>query len=475
MISLYPNQQPIYDETQNAFDFYEEVLVQAPTGFGKTVLIGNMALGAVRNDHQSIIQAHRIELLDQISDTLTRCGVPHGWIHGDRYYDPSLPVHLTTPFSLMARADKVKKPSFVFEDECHHSPSKTYGKIREWIGKETLVAGFTATPQRLDGKPLSDRFQYMVRGPKISDLIKDGTLVPARVYAPPISFDVSELKKGANDWTQKSGEKVLNNKKVIGDLIDHYVRLAYGTSAVVFANSVGHAIEIAAEFNARGITAAAIYCDMPPDERARIIRSYRLGEILVLTNYELVSEGFDLPKIQTCIMERFTESLALFLQMVGRAIRSDRDNGKTHAIVLDHVGNCFRHGMPDQDRHWSLQHGHASTEADISAHKQCPECFVFLKKATRVCYCGYDFSKGKGKARVFSTDKSGRLELVKDSVATEISTFAAFKRDQMKIKDKSDFTEFLAVAKKHGYSTAWARIRFDKMKEARGRYVKKDA
>ncbi len=476
MISLYPKQKKLYEETQNAFEFYEEVLVQAPCGFGKTVLIAEMAHGAMRNGHQSIVQAHRMELLEQISKTLTRSGVPHGWIHGDKYYDPTLPVHLSTPFSLLSRQDRVKKPSFMFEDECHHSPSKTYGKIREWLGKETLVAGFTATPQRLDGKPLADRFQYMVRGPQVSELIADGDLVPSRVYAPPIKYDTSALKKGSFDYTQKSVEAVLNRKEVVGDLVNHYLDIAPGLKGAAYCNSVDHAIAVADEFNERGIRAAALYCDMNPYERANTVEAFRDGRILVLTNYELITEGFDLPSMQVGMMARFTESLSMYIQMALRPNRSDKENGKTHAILLDHVGNCFRHGMPDQDRHWSLHHGHAQTEEATAGHKQCPECWVFLSKSAKVCHCGYDFSKPQGgKPRVFSTNKSGRLELVTEEVKTEVSRMAAFKTEWSKVKNKNDFALFLEIAKKHGYSTIAAQTRWRAMQKKRGGYVKKNS
>lgn len=461
-LQLRPNQEHFVEAIRAATGKHPYVLGQAPTGYGKSFIIAYLTAAALGAGHTVHVHAHKQIILDQIGDDFKALGIPFGCVYGGQPIDPSQPVQLCTPFSIKNKLDYFEKPTFVLEDECHRVAAKSWSYVRDWYNADEIYGiGVTATPARLDGKPLKDRYDYMVAGPSMSELIGDGTLVKPWVYAPPVDADWSALKRGSHDYTETSLEAVLNNKKITGQAVEHYQRLADGTSAVVFCVSIKHARDVAEGFEAAGIPAANLDSTMGRFERKSIVDQFRKGAIKVLTSCDLITEGFNLPAVETCIMLRKTKSLTLYLQAIGRALRSAP--GKDRAIILDHVGNAFEHGMPADDRDWSLEGGHVKTEA-ASPIKQCPDCYLWAPAPAKVCPCGHEYATGKGKPRTYEVDADGHLELIDDE--PKVSKLILQRQAIAECKTLDDFIE---VGKRLGYRPGWANIQYS-MRRNRGRF-----
>lgn len=390
-IILRPDQQALIRATQQAFSAGARApLLVAPCGFGKTVCFSWMTAEAVRRGKRVIIIAHREELLTQISDSLGRQGVKHGWVAATKPYDPSIRVHVASVQTLTRRTKRVQPPDLIITDEAHHGISTSYRRIyAAWPTAHRV--GVTATPERLDGSGLGDVFDRLILGPSMAELISAGNLTPFRIFAPSTP-DLSAVPRQAGDYSKTGLRLVMDRPTVTGDAVATYTRLAAGRRAVVFCTGVAHAYSVAEQFSAAGYPSACLEGSMTSEARAAVVDAYRAGDLQAVTNCDLLGEGFDLPSIEVCIMLRPTQSYGLFIQQAGRALR--RCVGKSEAIILDHAGNTLRHGFPDDPREWSLTgkaRGRSSREAEVSC-RVCPACFGAQKPAGPRCiYCGAEF------------------------------------------------------------------------------------
>jgi len=337
-----------------------------------SVMAGNTAA----NGKRCLFLVHRRELVKQTQDAFTLSDIHYGTIQAGKIGDPLAKVQIGSIQTVIRRLERLQKPDLLIVDECHHARAKSWATVIEWAGCKTV--GLTATPCRLDGKGLRGHFDEIVMGPKMAELIKDGWLVDYRIYAP-TTVDTSGLHTRGGDYKHEELEALMDKGVIIGDAVDHYQRIALGKQAIVFGVSIKHAIRLSAAFIDAGILSACIYGDMPTQERDRIVGAFKQGDIQVLTNVDIVSEGFDLPSVYCAILQRPTKSLSLYLQQVGRCLRPQE--GKTAAIILDHVGNVRRHGFPDEDREWSLDGAEKSRKPmddKYGAVKQCPACFYVV-------------------------------------------------------------------------------------------------
>lgn len=395
-MQLRPYQSAMLDDLRSALRPKESgglghrrVCVVLPTGGGKTVIFSAMARGAADRGRRVWAVAHREELIWQMSEKFSMFGVRHGVIKSGYPEAPAL-IQAAMIQTLKNRLARHQPPDVLIVDECHHTPSKTYTELLKLLPPTTQVIGFTATPERLDGKGLGTTYSHMVQGPSIQELIGLGFLVPPVVYAPP-TVDTSALHTRMGDFVRAESEDLLDKPRITGDIIEHYKKLANGLSAVAFCTTVAHAEHVASQFVAAGIPAASVDGRMSKDARKNTLDAFRQGRVLVLTSCDLISEGFDLPKIECVILARPTKSLSLYLQQVGRGLRTD--DGKTRALILDHVENTSRFGLPDDDRDWFL-YGDDSEDKKSNTGglkvKTCPDCFRCY--TTRVCPCGSEAS-----------------------------------------------------------------------------------
>lgn len=365
-------------------------LLVLPTGGGKTVCFSYMASKAVEKGLRVWILAHRVELLEQISRTLGVFNVPHGMVAPGYMSDRRKKVQVASVFTIVRRMDRYEAPDLIIVDEAHHAISdSTWGKVITAYPQAKLL-GVTATPIRLSGEGLGDLFQCMVQGPSMRDLIGLEALSPYRLFAP-AGVDLSGVHTRMGDYVRGELEAAVDKPSVTGDAVAHYKRLANGKRAVAFCVSVAHANHVAEQFRAENISAQAIDGSMERGLRQSLLKEFADGKINVITSCDLISEGFDVPSIEAAILLRPTQSLGLYLQQVGRALRTFE--GKDEAIILDHAGNVKRHGLPDEERLWSLT-GAAKKKSRKKSEvpvKTCGSCFATVAASATHCSCGYEF------------------------------------------------------------------------------------
>ena len=446
-MELRPYQNQLANDIRGAFGSgANRPLAVSPTGSGKTVLFSYITSQVLKRGSRVIIIAHRREILDQISATLKRVGVPHGFIQAGKSTSTQ-PAMVASIQTLARRLDTVPAPDLVIIDEAHHSVSKSYVQMfAAWPTAKFI--GVTATPERLDGKGLGAMFDRMVMGPSVRWLIDNGFLAQPVYYAPREVVDLSQVHTIAGDFDRSETEEIVDTPRITGDAVTHYVRFCNRQRAVAFCISVAHAQHVADTFNSCGIPSASIDGTLDPEVRKQRVDDLTAGKILVLTSCELISEGFDLPAVNAAILLRPTQSLSMHLQQVGRALRPYP--GKVNAIILDHVGNCLRHGLAEQERDWDLSGREKRLKkSSLVETKQCSKCFAIF--AGTVCpQCG---SQREIAAREIE-EVDGELQRLS---IEDISKKREERREEGKCKTLDDFR---ALAKQRGYKLGWAFFRW---------------
>lgn len=368
----------------------KSVLLQAPTGSGKTLLTAWMLKSCAARRQRAFFVVHRRELVKQSIRAFSEVGLPYGVISAGWWEEPTQPVQIASIQSLIRRHHKHAKPNLIVWDEAHHVGAKSWKALYNQY-PEAYHIGLTATPCRLDGQGLGAWFADMVHGPSVTWLIEKGFLSRYKLYAPP-GISTTGIHTRMGDFAAGELAAAVDRPTITGDAIAHYQRLAPNKRAVVFAVSIEHSKHVVSQFQAAGIAAEHVDGETQTEVRDAAIRRFEAGTTKVLSNVELFGEGFDLPAIEAAILLRPTQSLGLYLQQVGRSLRPSP--GKEHAIILDHAGNCKRHGLPDDERSWSLAGGAVSDRlsANGGSVRVCPRCFAAQMSGTFICqFCGFPF------------------------------------------------------------------------------------
>ena len=440
-------QQQAIDDIRDAFRAgSRSVLLQLPTGGGKTVIFSEACRLATSKGNSVLILVHRRELVDQASDKLTRIGVDHGIICAG--YKPSVSKVQVASVQTLARRLKLQPftPQLIIIDEAHHcTKANTWGKVLSYWSDARLI-GVTATPCRLDGKGLKHVFNTLITGPSVAELTAAGHLSPAKLWAPPVRIDLSKLKTRAGDYVAEQAGEAMSDKAIIGDVVAHYKRHADGVPAIAFCCNVYHAEIVARDLRANGISAQTLFGSTPKPDRATTVRDFADGRVQVLVTVDVVSEGFDCPAAGAALLLRPTKSEALYLQQVGRVLRPW--SGKSHAIVLDHVGNIRQHGFPDEERDWTLndrlKRGSKGGPA-APAVRECPECFAAFKPSPVCPSCGHEFIRQEGGIQ----NLPGELqELRREEAQRRVR--------RREVGQARTLEQLLEVAKQRGYKPGWA-------------------
>ena len=418
---LRPYQQELKDDIYHHWSLepQDNVLAVLATGAGKTVLLSSIVLDETG---ATCVIAHRKELVSQISLALARNKVRHRVIGpqklvkdivrihmeevGNSYYDPSSKVAVAGIDTLILRADQLKDwlpaVKLWILDEAHHLL-----KDNKW-GKGVMMfpnargLGMTATPCRADGNGLGRHadglFDVMKVGVAMRFLIDSEYLTKYRIFAPPSTFNREsiEVSKSTGDLNLDQMRKAVagsslvthDEKTITGDVVKHYLRIAPGKLGITFVPDITTAEQVAEQFNAAGVSAAVVSSKTPDVERFALMRKFKKREILQLVNVDLFGEGVDVPVNEVISMARPTESYSLYAQQFGRPLRLSE--GKEFALIIDHVGNVARHGLPDAPREWSLdRRERRSGKSEPSTVRTCVACTAVYERFLDACpECG---------------------------------------------------------------------------------------
>lgn len=296
-----------------------------------------------------LIVVHRKELVEQIVERLFCFDVDAGIISGAIPPDATKEVQVATIQSLSKREYPVA--DIVIIDECHHAKASTYKKLWDIYPKARFL-GVTATPIRMSGEGFSDLFDTLINSGQLSYFVEHGYLVKVKHFVG-VTPDLSSIKVKMNDYAQDELGELMQDKELMADLVESYHKRADGKKMIVFAVNIEHSQQIVEEYCREGIAAEHIDANTSKKEREQILKRFRKGETLVLSNVDIVSEGFDVPDCEAVQLARPTKSLALYLQQVGRCMRPSP--GKEEGLVLDNAGLWLEHGFCQQGRIWTLE------------------------------------------------------------------------------------------------------------------------
>jgi len=413
-------QQELISNTRNSFHNFKRPLVVLPCGAGKTVCFADMASKHIRKFNGYVwFLVHRRELIQQTELVFKEFGISRD------------NVFIGMVQTVTRNLDKYKRPTLIIFDEAHHAKAKTWTNIIDHY-KDVPMIGLTATPCRRDGKPLGDIFDVMVQGVESDWLIEHNFLAEYDYYAPPVTN--MEWKMKGVDYDLSDVTASLLKSKIYGE-IEKYISLERKT--IIYSPSIEFSKSLCERIGATHFDG-----NTPKAEREKIVTAFKEGKIRILSNVDLIGEGFDVPDCDCVILLRPTMSLSLYIQQSMRCLRPGKK-----AVIYDLVGNVYRHGMPTEKRAWSLVKRISrkrSAEADVLV-RQCKKCRLVYSGNLRICpYCGND--NGQTRKQIEEEEK---LELVKIK-----------KLERRKVGMAHSFEELVAIGNARGYKNSkyWARM-----------------
>lgn len=428
-------QLDLYKKTVEAFkQGFHRPLVVAPCGAGKSYLFAEMIH---KTNGEALVLTHRQELKQQHEELFHKLGITN--------------ARVAMILTEANRLGTYPTPSLIVTDEAHLSRSNSWMKVIEHYN--TWTVGFTATPARLDGKPLGDIFDNLIEGVDVKWLIKNKRLAPYEYYAPTL-VETDGLRKVAGDYVVSDLEQLMNERAIYGNVIESYKRFAPGERTICYCVSVEHAKATARNFNSAGISAEFLSAATPPKQRREILEGFRSGIFNVLCNVGIISEGVSIDEVTCCMLLRPTESVALGIQQMMRCMRYLP--GKT-AKIIDFTANYTRVGLPDDEREWSLgeplkRKKQLNENGDFYI-RSCPECFMTFKTAPVCPFCGAEYP-------LHPRELKAREEIELQRItAEETARVEAEKKKARQEQGRADsFEALVQLGKQRGYKNPgfWA-------------------
>lgn len=405
-------------------------------GGGKSIIQAEIARSATAKGNRVLFLVHRKELCEQIANTFKAQGV-----------DMNL-CSVSMVQTVSRHIDKLFKPRIIITDEAHHSTATSYKKIYAAFS-DACRLGFTATPCRLNKGGLGEVYDKLITSVTTQWLIENNYLSPYKYYSVKLA-DTSGLHIKAGDYKADEVAELMQNKEIYGETVKQWEKLAKNKKTIAYCASVEAAEQTAEQFRQAGYTAASLSGSTSKELRARIMQEFRESKIMILTNCELFGEGLDVPDCECTVLLRPTQSLTLYIQQSMRSMRYMP--GKT-AIIIDHVGNCYLHGLPDDNREWTLEP--KKKQENMVKIRECPQCYAVYPPTQQKCpYCGY--------AAVKEIQR-------KDKEVVEIDLVEMKRKDDIRNTRLSDadlrtWPEVVEFQKLHGYKFAWC-IRYAAMND----------
>lgn len=424
MPELYAFQNALVSNTRASWVAgHHRPCIVLPCGGGKSVIAADIAKRTTDAGNRVLFIVHRKELCEQIRATFKWWGVD---MEG---------CNVGMVQTVSRHLDQEPEPKLIITDENHHCLASGYKKIyNKW--PDAYMFGITATPERLDGQGLKDINDDLVIGPQASWLIDNGYLAPEDYY----TFDLIQGGKIVRGDFDANSVKITAAE--MNNVVETYLKRAEGLKGVCYLPTVQKSIEMAKTFQRYNIPAEHFDAKTPKAEREKIIERFRTGETLILCNVDLISEGFDVPDCSCSMLCRPTQSLTLHIQ---QSMRCMRYRPGKRAVILDFVRNVGRHGLPEDDRTWTLEGKKRQGRMQMGAPvKTCPECYRTVPANSPFCpECGHRFEAAKKKQEDLALELR---KVEKGYIKTDYLTVATCK----------NYHDLLMYAKSHGYKPGWA-------------------
>lgn len=349
----------------------KSVITVLGCGGGKSIIQAEIARSAALKNNRVLFLVHRKELCQQIENTFIQHGVNMELCN----------VGMVQTIS--RQLDEIPEPAVIITDEAHHSAAKTYTKIYNKF-PDAVRLGFTATPIRLNKGGLGDVYSDMITSVSTKWLIDNHYLSPYKYYSVKLA-DTANLHTRCGDYKQNEISELMQNKFIYGETVKQWEKIAKGKKTIVYCSSVEASEQTAKQFRESGYVAYSLDGTADKERRKSIMNGFRNGSINILCNCDLFGEGLDVPDCECVVLLRPTQSLTLYIQ---QSMRSMRYMPNKTAIIIDHVGNCYLHGLPDDDRQWTLESKHIQETA--VKIRECSNCYaVYPPSLSRCPYCNY--------------------------------------------------------------------------------------
>ena len=370
------NKRKIYEAWQTC----RSVMLQMPTGTGKTRLFVSIARdifdygASIKKAYKVLILAHRKELIEQISEHLgEKYRLAHGLIISQSLEQKKFSMQVGSVPTLSRRLARWEDKNFdvIIIDEAHHVKAKSYKKIID-LFPNAKILGVTATPYRLNHAGFRPEFDELIVSPSVAEFIKRGYLCEYDYYSirpnSELQKEIDKMKLDfEGDYKESEMMDVMDRDGIRADILDAYQRYAGGKKAIVYTISRAHNVHLAEKFKSAGIVSAAIDSETPKEKRDEIVGKFRRGDIQVLFNVNIFSEGFDCPDVEVIQLARPTKSLSMYLQQVGRGLRPAE--GKERLLILDNVGLYNKFGFPSARRKWRYHFEGQDVDETPAAHR----------------------------------------------------------------------------------------------------------
>lgn len=413
---------------------------------GKSFIMAKIAADTNKKGNKVLILAHRNSLINQ-----------HKELFENLELNNNNMTRIESVFTEVNHLGEKGDVDLIIIDEGHLSGASSYQKVCQYYKCRVIL--FTATPARLDGKPLN-LADEMVKGIGIKELIKRNCVSDFNYYAPDIDLDLSSVKKTAGDYNNKELEKAVRKPTIYGDIFKYYKELGDNRQAIAYCVNIQHSKEICEMFNSKGVSAKHIDSKTNEKERQQVMEEFKNGEFKILCNCNLISEGITLPTASVGLLLRPTLSLPLYIQQACRVLTPME--GKK-AIIIDYAGNVLKHGLPTQDRDWSLnkkvkEYTNENEKGEFKL-RICKECFSTFETAPICPYCGAEYELDPIEIQNM---KEIELKKIEEMKAERKAEFAGAVQEKVSYytnpKDCRNWFELVQWCRVKGYKPGYAYV-----------------
>lgn len=452
MIQLRPDQKEVAKQILTAFkQGHKNILICAVCGWGKSYV---MAWFEEKKTDPSLITCHRKELKEQHQKLMPESRI-------------ELPI---TAYNLLQKG-QLGAEKILHIDEAHLALSETWQTlINHYKGAGAYTMAWSATPTRLDGKPMGNLATALIKAPGLKWCIENKLVSPFKYYCPQIKTldTLSDIMQENPELYLKEYDEAFKKPGVYGDVVNTYKKFLNNKKTIVYCINKSHAKEVAEAFQEAGLSAFAIDSDNTKDERKDLMQKFHKGEIKILCNCGLLSEGISVNDLYGVMLLRPTSSYALFIQQSTRPLRLFKDDVNKTAIIIDMVANFRRHGLPDDEVEFTLNQEKKSRTKQFNEEgnfniRYCQTCYQAFKTANKCPYCQTTYSL---EPREIEAQHNIEISEIKESQkAMKKKNMATFNKA---LKQCWSCEDAMQLAIKHGYSPFYGKIRWD---NGRGKWI----